>query len=108
MSGEQAGSTSEAPLLFFRAYSALECGAFIRRRSWDEKMYLFLAHPVLRAEDLGGPDALLPTERAFTMRTSEGTLHIGWCPSDDDFEATDWQVLEQTLRRPVSRHPRPR
>ena len=67
MSGEQAGSTSEAPLLFFRAYSALECGAFIRRRSWDEKIYLFLAHPVLRAEDLGGPDALLPTERAFTI-----------------------------------------
>ena len=67
MSGEQAGSTSEAPLLFFRAYSALECGAFIRRRSWDEKMYLFLAHPVLCAEDLEGPDALLPTERAFTI-----------------------------------------
>ena len=100
------GSVATVGLSFGAALEALERGQRVARRGWNGKgMWLALTPGSTiepRLARAGAADALVRADDPswvvisghIDMRAADGSLTIGWAPSQIDMLAKDWMVLE--------------
>ena len=86
----------------------LKYGANMQRNNWDDKdMFIYLttgskvsaAHvrPDTAKHIFGDnqiEDATIKIKPHIDMKTSDGSITIGWAPSQDDMLAEDWQIFK--------------
>lgn len=92
-------------LTFSKALLGLQAGERLQREGWNGKnMWIALgagstAHPADKfwnpharqfAESNGGTATV---DSYFIMKTAQGTIQMGWVPSQADMLASDWQTL---------------
>ena len=98
-------STVVKGLTFSKALLDLQAGERLQREGWNGKnMWIALGagsialpaekfwNPHVRqfAESNGGT---ADVETYFIMKTAQGTIQMGWVPSQADMLANDWQTL---------------
>lgn len=98
-------STVVRGLTFSRALLGLQAGERLQREGWNGKnMWVALGagsialpaekfwnpHARQFAESNGGTAAVDPY---FILKTAQGTIQMGWVPSQADMLANDWQTL---------------
>ncbi len=100
------GLAAAADLSFSRALEALERGERVCRKGWNGKgMWLALTPGATiepRLARAGAADALVKADDPswvvinghIDMRAADGSLTIGWAPSQIDMLAKDWMILE--------------
>lgn len=87
----------------------LKYGANMRRNNWNDKgMFIYLttgskvsaAHvrPDITKHIFGDnqieEDTTIKIKPHIDMKTSDGSITIGWAPSQDDMLAEDWQIFK--------------
>lgn len=92
-------------LTFSKALLGLQAGERLQREGWNGKnMWIALGagSTALPAEKFWNPHAkqfaesnggTATVDSYFIMKTTQGTIQIGWVPSQADMLANDWQTL---------------
>jgi hypothetical protein len=98
-------STVVRGLTFSKALLGLQAGERLQREGWNGKnMWIALGagsiafpaekfwnpHAFQFAESNGGTATV---DSYFIMKTAQGTIQMGWVPSQADMLANDWQTL---------------
>ena len=98
-------STVVKGLTFSKALLGLQAGERLQREGWNGKnMWIALGagSTALPAEKFWNPHAKQFAESNgggaivdpyFIMKTAQGTIQMGWVPSQADMLANDWQTL---------------
>lgn len=92
---------------FSQALEELKLGKKVARKGWGKGAFIYLVErKVVNIESLQGEaakhfEAYKDSNRGkrvtisshIDMKTADGSLLVGWTPSEDDMLADDWEII---------------